>query len=130
MLHIENTDDVNGAVWWVESARSRGVEFDVLGLSCYTEFQGPPSTWENTFEAMAADYPDLEFVIAEYNPERTAANLLMKNLPDGRGLGTFFWEPTLGGEWGDSMFSWDGSAQVAIPSAFQEYDDMLAALGL
>jgi arabinogalactan endo-1,4-beta-galactosidase len=130
MLHVENTDDLSGVQWWVESAVSRGVDFDVLGLSCYTQFQGPPSTWENTFETMAADYPELEFMIAEYNPERTAANLLMKNLPDGRGLGTFFWEPTLSGEWGDSMFTWDGSAQVAIPSAFQEYDDMLADLGL
>lgn len=130
MLHIENTDDLSGVQWWVESAVSRGVEFDVLGLSCYTEFQGPPSTWQATFEQMATDYPDLEFVIAEYNPERTAANLVMKNLADGRGLGTFFWEPTLSGEWGDSMFTWQNDTQVAIPSAFAEYDEMLDELGL
>jgi arabinogalactan endo-1,4-beta-galactosidase len=130
MLHIENTDDLEGVQWWVESAVSRGVDFDVLGLSCYTAFQGPPSTWEATFSQMAEDYPELEFAIAEYNPERTAANTIMKNLPGGRGLGTFFWEPTQSGEWGDSMFTWDGNTEVAIPSAFQEYDDMLSELGL
>jgi len=130
MLHIENTDDLSGVQWWVQSAVSRGVDFDVLGLSCYTEFQGPPSTWEETFEQMATDYPELEFVIAEYNPERTAANRLMKSLAGGRGLGTFFWEPTLGGEWGDALFTWDGTSQVAIPSAFAEYDELLPELGL
>jgi len=127
MLHIENTDDLDGVEWWVGSAVSRGVDFDVLGLSCYTEFQGPPSTWQDTFEAMAAAYPELEFAIAEYNPERTQANMIMKNLAGGRGLGTFFWEPTRGGEWGESMF---GANQTALPEAFAEYDDLLDDLGL
>src|SRR5688572_17829648 len=50
MLHIENTDDLAGVEWWVGSAMERDVDFDVLGLSCYTAFQGPPSTWQATFE--------------------------------------------------------------------------------
>jgi len=132
MLHIENTDDLAGVQWWVSSAVERDVEFDVLGLSCYEEFQGPPSTWETTFEAMAADYPELEFAIAEYNPQRTAANMIMKNLEGGRGLGTFFWEPTLSGEWGPALFTGDDfdPQRTAIDTAFQEYDDMLDELGL
>lgn len=130
MLHIENTDDLDGVQWWVSSAVQRGVDFDVLGLSCYEAFQGPPSTWQATFAQMASDYPDLEFAIAEYNPERTQANLIMKNLAGGRGLGTFFWEPTLSGEWGPSLFEWQGNTQVALPDAFAEYDDLLDDLGL
>jgi arabinogalactan endo-1,4-beta-galactosidase len=130
MLHIENTDDVDGAVWWVESARSRGVEFDVLGLSCYTMFQGQPSVWENTFETLAEEFPELSFAIAEYNPERTQANQIMKNLPDGRGLGTFFWEPTLSGEWGESMFDDANGDYTAKTSDFAEYDALKADLGL
>ena len=130
MLHIENTDDLDGVKWWVQNATSNGVEFDVLGLSCYTEFQGQPSVWQNTFSQMANDYPNLEFVIAEYNPERTQANTIMKNMPNGRGLGTFFWEPTRSGEWGDAMFTWEGNTATAIPSDFAEYDAMLPSLGL
>jgi arabinogalactan endo-1,4-beta-galactosidase len=106
------------------------VEFDVLGLSCYTQFQGEPSDWENTFTALAAGYPALEFVIAEYNPERTQANMIMRDLPEGRGLGTFFWEPTRGGEWGASMFSQQGQTLQANAADFQEFDDLLPALGL
>ncbi len=130
MLHTENTDDLGGVRWWIDSALSRGVNFDVLGLSCYEAFQGPPSVWENTFTDLAENYPDLEFVIAEYNPQRTQANMIMKNLPDGRGLGTFFWEPTQSGEWGDAMFSWQGGNAVANSSDFAEYDNMLDDLGL
>ncbi|HEU5076270.1 MAG TPA: glycosyl hydrolase 53 family protein [Polyangiaceae bacterium] len=130
MLHVENTDDLDGVEWWVGNALDRGVEFDVLGLSCYTEFQGEPSVWENTFTALASEYPDLQFGIAEYNPSRTEANMIMKNLPDGRGLGTFFWEPTRSGEWGSAMFSWDGLTATANPTDFAEYDAMLPALGL
>lgn len=130
MLHIENTDELEGVRWWVDSALSHGVDFDVLGLSCYAAFQGPPSVWETTFEALAAEYADLEFVVAEYNPERTAANLMMRDLPDGRGLGTFFWEPTRGGEWGNSMFTQEGNTLVANPSDFAEFDTLRAQLGL
>lgn len=130
MLHIENTDDLDGVKWWVKSATDRAVEFDVLGLSCYTKYQGEPSVWQNTFSQMASTYPDLEFAIAEYNPERTQANTIIKGLADGRGLGTFFWEPTLSGDWGESMFTWQGTTATADADAFAEYDAMLATLGL
>lgn len=128
MLHVENTDDLDGVLWWASNAVDRGLDFDVFGLSCYTEFQGPPSVWETTFEALAAEYPELEFVIAEYNPERTAANTLVKNLSGG--LGTFFWEPTRSGEWGEALFTWQSGAYIADPEAFAEYDALLPTLGL
>jgi arabinogalactan endo-1,4-beta-galactosidase len=108
----------------------RDVEFDVLGLSCYVAFQGQPSVWENTFSSLATSYPDLKFAIAEYNPERTQANRIMKALPDGRGLGTFFWEPTRSGEWGDSLFTWQGSTATANSDDFEEYDELRGELGL
>jgi arabinogalactan endo-1,4-beta-galactosidase len=127
VLHIENH---SAAPWWVSSAIERGVEFDILGISCYTAFQGQPSDWESSFGSLAADYPNLDFIIAEYNPERAAANLVMKNLPNGQGRGTFFWEPTASGEWGQAMFTWQGGSQVANASDFAEYDVLLPQLGL
>lgn len=130
MLHIENTDDLAGVRWWVTNAIDHGVEFDVLGLSCYTAFQGQPSVWQNTFNTMAGEFPNLQFVIAEYNPNRTEANRMIKNLPNGQGLGTFFWEPTRSGEWGDSMFDWQGQTATARAADFAEYDALLPELGL
>ncbi|WP_437874550.1 glycosyl hydrolase 53 family protein [Sorangium sp. So ce513] len=130
MLHVENTEDVNGVTWWVNSAKSRGVEFDVLGLSCYTAFQGEPEVWEGTFNTLAETFPDLSFAIAEYNPERTRANQIMRDLPDGRGLGTFFWEPTQSGSWGSSLFTQQGGAYRANRDAFAEFDAIKASFGL
>ncbi len=130
MLHIANTADVLGIKWWVDSARERGVEFDVLGLSCYTIWQGPPAVWEDTLDELAKSYDDLDFVIAEYDAERTEANLIVKNLPNGRGLGSFIWEPTQPGGSTPSLFIREGDQLRANPSAFAEYDALQSELGL
>lgn len=130
LLHVENTSDVEGLNWWIENALSREVSFDILGLSCYVPFQGPPFVWQETFTALATRYPQLKFVIAEYNQERTQANLIMKALPQGRGLGTFFWEPTQGGEWGSALFTWQGNRATANIADFSEFDALQEPLGL
>ncbi|HEY6722899.1 MAG TPA: hypothetical protein VI197_02675 [Polyangiaceae bacterium] len=75
-------------------------------------------------------FPTLQFVIAEYNPSRTEANMIMKELANGRGLGTFFWEPTRSGDWGAAMFSWSGATATANHGDFAEYDALLPTLGL
>lgn len=130
MLHLENTESFPAVRDWVNGVRSRGVELDVLGLSCYTAFQGQPAIWQDTFEQLASSLEDVSFVIAEYNPEATRANRIMADLPDGRGLGTFFWEPTQGGAWGPSLFTFVNGAEHANPDAFAEFDSLKASLGL
>jgi arabinogalactan endo-1,4-beta-galactosidase len=130
MLHIENTESVNGVSGWVRNAQQRGVAFDVLGLSAYEAFQGPSSAWRATLAQLAATFPDLAFAIAEYNPQRRLLNDIMHELPDGRGLGTFFWEPTQSGEWGASMFTRQGNRLIANAADFAEYDQMEADFGL
>jgi arabinogalactan endo-1,4-beta-galactosidase len=130
MLHLENTSNLAGVRSWVDNALQRDVVFDILGLSCYEEYQGPPSTWQNTFSELVTSYPNLKFVIAEYNPQRTQANLIMKNLPNGAGRGTFFWEPTRSGEWGPSLFTWSGNTATANTADFAEFDALRPQLGL
>jgi len=130
MLHIENTKSFPAVRDWVNQVRSRGVKLDVLGLSCYTSYQGSPAIWEDTFEQLAKNLNDISFVIAEYNPERTRANEIMQALPNGRGLGTFFWEPTQSGSWGNALFAIAGSSYVADADAFEEFDALKISLGL
>jgi arabinogalactan endo-1,4-beta-galactosidase len=130
MLHVENTKSFPAVRSWVEQIRQRGVEFDVLGLSCYTAYQGQPAVWQDTFTQLSAVFPDIAFAIAEYNPERARANQIMRELPDGRGLGTFFWEPTQGGTWGASLFSFAGSSYTANVTDFAEIDALRPSLGL
>jgi arabinogalactan endo-1,4-beta-galactosidase len=86
--------------------------------------------WQNTFTELATAHPDLKFAIAEYNPDRTQANLMIKNLPNGAGVGTFFWEPTRSGEWGSALFTWQGNTATANSSDFAEFDALRPQLGL
>lgn len=130
MVHIENTESASGVVDWIRKAKGQGVTMDIVGLSCYVAFQGEPSVWKNTFSTLATTFSDLSFVIAEYNPERTQANQIMHDLPNGRGLGTFLWEPTQGGEWGSSLFTWSGKTAQANAVDFQEFDSIAASVGL
>lgn len=126
MLHIESTNDVNAVIDWVEEALSHGVEFDVLGLSAYEKWQGPVTQWRSTLITLSETFPDLEFSIVEYNPQRRLVNDIIYDLPNSQGLGSFFWEPTLSGEWGESMFSQEGNIYTAKPDDFSIYDDIKA----
>lgn len=130
MVHMENTKSASGVVDWVKKAKAQGVTMDIVGLSCYVAFQGQPAVWKNTFSTLASTFPDLSFVVAEYNPERTQANQIMLDLPDGRGLGTFFWEPTQSGEWGESLFTWSGNTARANAADFREFDSIAVSAGL
>ncbi|HEU4580766.1 MAG TPA: glycosyl hydrolase 53 family protein [Polyangiaceae bacterium] len=130
MLHIENTESVAGVSSWVRNAQQRGVAFDVLGLSAYEAFQGPSSAWRATLGQLAENFPALSFAIAEYNPQRRLLNDIMRELPDGRGRGTFFWEPTQSGTWGAALFSRQGDRFTANAADFAEFDQIRRDYGL
>jgi arabinogalactan endo-1,4-beta-galactosidase len=111
----------------------------VFGESCYVTYQGPPISWQNTFGALAAMYPNLQFVMAEYNSDPGAqcdnelrqANDVMFNLPNGQGLGAFFWEPTRNlGSADQGMFTVNNSVYSPIPGCISQYDQMKIDYGL
>lgn len=125
MLHVENTDHPDGVEWWVNSALRNGVQFDVLGLSAYEEFQGPASAWPGTFQRLANSFPQLSFAVVEYNPRARLLADSMFGIEDDRGLGTFFWEPTESGFWGNAIFTRQGNAYRANASDFAVYDQIV-----
>lgn len=126
LLHIENFDHPAGLEWWLDSAMGQGVQFDVLGLSAYESFQGPASAWSATSQRLASRYPELAFAIVEYNQQGRLLFDVMRALPNGRGLGTFFWEPTQSGFWGDGIFEWRGNEVHAKPADFDIFDQIMA----
>lgn len=122
MLHIENTADFDEVVSWVNKAHGNGLEFDILGLSAYEHWQGPSSQWRQTFTDLATTFPDLELSVVEYGDARQLVNDIMLGLPGGRGMGTFIWEPTLTGPWGEAIFERQGNVLTARADAFAVYD--------
>lgn len=141
MLHIEKCHDLQTSKWWLDGVLAAGVSFDILGQSCYgtapngvAGYQGAPADWQATFGALATEYPNLKFIIAEYSAQQRAANDTMFNLPDGRGLGTFNWDPTRAYEThpNDPLFSTNGAWNrfVAIPEKMALYEKMAQDYGL
>ena len=139
MLHIDKGGDLNTSTTYINNAISNGVMFDVFGESCYVAFQGQPSGWQTTFSGLAAKFPNLRFVMAEYNSdpanqsdtELRQANDVLFNLPNHQGLGTFFWEPThhVNGN-NPGIFTVTGNVYTPISACIDQYDQMKTAYGL
>lgn len=125
MLHIENTGDRDGVIHWVDQAIANHVKFDVLGLSAYEKWQGPSTAWQGTLDLLAQTYQQLSFSFVEYNPQPRLLNDIMHGIPNKRGLGTFFWEPVLSGEWGPSIFTQKGQVYTANPEDFAKFDKLV-----
>jgi arabinogalactan endo-1,4-beta-galactosidase len=141
MLHIEKCNNTETSEWWLDGVLGAGVAFDILGQSCYatapngvTGYQGTPAQWQATFAALAARYPKLKFVVAEYSAEQRAVNDTMFNLPDHRGLGSFNWDPTRSYDTHPNhpLFSTNGAWNrfVAIPELMALYEKMAKDYGL
>jgi len=77
---------------WLDNLIARGVNFDIIGMSCYAQAQ--EGDWKNNFADLAKRYPDKGLVALEYSARKRYINDLMFDTPDKKGLGTFIWEPT------------------------------------
>lgn len=141
MLHIEKCNNTETSEWWLDGVLGEGVKFDILGQSCYATapngvagYQGTPAQWQTTFAALAAKYPDLKFLIAEYSAQQRAANDTMFNLPNRRGLGTMNWDPTRSYDThpNHALFTTDGAWNkfVADPTLMALYETMAKDYGL
>ena len=132
VLHIERIRKPETVNWWMtEIFTNQKVPADVMGFSAYTAYDdGPPDNWKSLFQSVTSNYPNLKFIVAEYNGgdsdnhykfdgSRKRTNEMVKGLD--RWIGTFFWEPTLGGAWGPALFDWEGSNLKANSKAFEEY---------
>lgn len=132
VLHIERIRQSNTVTWWMtEIFKNQRVPADVMGFSAYTAYgDGAPDNWKSLFQTVTSSYPDLEFIVSEYNGgdkdnhynydgSRKRTNEMVKGMD--RWIGTFFWEPTLSGAWGPALFDWKGSDLYANSKAFEEY---------
>jgi arabinogalactan endo-1,4-beta-galactosidase len=134
MLHIDRGGDNATSKWWVNGVMGQGVNFDVLGESCYTAYanQGDPANWQANFAQLVTQFPTLSFVVAEYaedsvdlagNTECASstgpcnvwrrANDVAFGIPNKKGLGAFVWEPT---EYDETLFDNQNTAKTNDPT--------------
>ena len=88
---------------WLDNLIQRGVDFDIIGMSCYAQAQ--EGDWKTNFDDLARRYPDKGLLVAEYSAQKRYINDLMFNTPERKGLGSFIWEPTRHRE---ALFDKDG----------------------
>jgi arabinogalactan endo-1,4-beta-galactosidase len=136
VLHLDRCQDPNSSVNFITNALSQGVQFDVFAESCYVAYQGAPSGWPSTFAAIAAAFPQLGLLVAEYNADSDDAtelrqvNDMIFALPGHQGAGTFIWEPTHSGAWGPGLFTVSGTKYSTVAASIDQYDQMKTAYGL
>lgn len=136
MLHLANGGDNGLYRWWFDNITSRGVPFDVIGVSYYSFWHGSLEALQFNLNDITARY-DKDVIVVETaypftledddgwpniiglenqltpgypaTPEGQAAMLravmdVVRAVPDGRGLGIFYWDATWTGVPGNG---WD-----------------------
>lgn len=133
VVHLSNAYDNVMYRWMFDGMKTHGVDYDAIGMSLYPE----TSTWRSTAEQARANMLDMvsrhgkAVVVSEIGLDRTdedSAYALLRTvladvaaLPDGKGLGVFYWEPEAFELWGGyqkSAFDNTGRPTLAL-TAFQ-----------
>lgn len=94
ILHLAAGNDNALVKWYITQLEKQNAVFDIVGLSCYTEWHGQPSGWKTNFDSLITQFPKYHYMIAEYSQEKEMAVSIPFQLPDERGMGAFIWEPT------------------------------------
>ncbi len=130
LIHSISENSPSG---WLKSLVNAGVKrIDVFGLSYYSEWHGTPADLKKRVEEVAKNH-SIKIAIAEYADNHRAVNDIIYNLPEEKGLGTFFWEPQ---EWKEALFDYSGGKRVTnsridlYPTLSKEYgnDDFVATI--
>lgn len=129
VLHIDGVSNVDETAWWYGEAIARDVPFDVMGLSAYYEFDGEPELWQISLKNLSETFPDKEIIISEYASHYREANDIVRDLPNG--IGTFMWEPSEDGYWGEGLFdaNWE-KMEITTRDRIKIYDQIILDYGV
>lgn len=130
IVHLESGEDGGKFRWFFDGLKSNGGKWDVIGMSLY-----PIADWRETDEDWKTIntkcYANMQDMIARYGsdimisevgfpwdqPEAGFEGLSdiiakTRSLPNGKGLGVFYWEPQAYGKWnGYTMGSFDDTGR-------------------
>jgi len=146
MIHIDKGGSREGSRWFFDHILSRGVAFDVIGLSYYPFWHGTLSDLRGNLASLSEAYgKDIIVVETDYDtwggdqkslpfpitPDGQKAYLdellrIVAATPGGRGRGVFYWAPEwiMGKRWTD--VPWSG--QWEDRALFDHSGNMLPAM--
>jgi len=106
MLHIALGGQNAEARFFLDNMKTRNVPFDVIGLSYYPKWHGTIEDLKSNMADLAKRYPQ-QVMVAEYSQLKNEVNDAAFNVPDGKSVGSFIWEPL--STW-EGIFDRDGKA--------------------
>lgn len=92
MLHVALGGQNEETVFFVDNMLSRGVHFDVIGLSYYPKWHGTLDDLQHNMHDLVKRYGK-DLCVVEYSQRKTEVNKIAFEVPGGKGKGTFIWEP-------------------------------------
>jgi arabinogalactan endo-1,4-beta-galactosidase len=123
MLHIALGGQNAEARFFLDNMAKRNVPFDVIGLSYYPKWHGSPTDLRYNMADLANRYPQ-QVMVAEYSQLKREVNDIAFNVPNGKAMGSFIWEPI--SSW-EGIFDRDGKANnylnVVYPEIAKKYLD-------
>ena len=92
MLHVALGGQYEEADAFYTQIKNRNVPFDVIGLSYYPKWHGTLGDLHFTTNYLAKKFTK-DVVVVEYSQLKKEVNDIAFNVANGRGKGTFIWEP-------------------------------------
>ena len=92
MLHIALGGQNDESVFFIDNMIARNVQFDVIGQSYYPQWHGTLSDLKTNLNNLVARY-NKDIIVVEYSAKKEEVHEIAFDLLNGKGKGTFIWEP-------------------------------------
>jgi arabinogalactan endo-1,4-beta-galactosidase len=121
MIHLAWGGQNTQSRAFLDKALVQGVEFEIIGQSYYPKWHGTLADLKANLTDLAGRYKQ-DIILVEYSvPNVRPINDIVRGLPNGKGLGTFIWEPT--GWEGPALFDDKGETKPEIDTYLKMAQD-------
>jgi beta-galactosidase len=92
MLHVALGGQAEESEFFYDAMKKRNVPYDVIGLSYYPKWHGTLADLKGNIASLSKKY-NKQIMVAEYTHMKREVNDIAFNVPGGKGIGSFIWEP-------------------------------------
>jgi arabinogalactan endo-1,4-beta-galactosidase len=140
ILHVDQGNNNGRFRWWFDAAKANGAKYDVIGLSYYPYWLNGKPDYTLSITDLGANMNDLfyrygkEVMVVEVGGEDVkvqntydmliAVQKKVKEVPESKGLGVFYWEPEGARSWSHyALSAWgdDGKPTKAMDAFLEAF---------
>jgi arabinogalactan endo-1,4-beta-galactosidase len=133
ILHVDQGNNNDRFRWWFDAAKANGVKYDMIGLSYYPYWLEGKPDYTLSLDDLAKNMNDMvsrygkEVMVVEVGGEDikvqntydmlVAVQKKVKEVPENKGMGVFYWEPEGARSWSRyALSAWgdDGKPTKAL----------------